>query len=36
MADVADLGMFLGGLGVFFMGVSFLWWVSTQDKNGKK
>ena len=36
MQNLAILGPFFAGLGVFFIGISALWWVSLQaDKNRK-
>lgn len=34
MENLVDLGLFLAGLGVFFLGVAALWWVG--DWSGKQ
>jgi hypothetical protein len=32
MGNLADLGLFLGGLGIFFVGIGALYGVSVWDK----
>ena len=32
MENLADLGLFLGGLGIFFIGIGALYGVSVWDK----
>lgn len=32
MGELASLGIFFGGLGVFFMGAAAIWWVSLHRK----
>ena len=36
MENIADFGLFLGGLGVFFVGIGVLYGVSVWDRNTKK
>lgn len=32
MENLSALGIFLGGLGFFFLGCGLFWWVSLYDK----
>ena len=36
MNNLATIGIFFGGLGVFFLGVGLLWWVSLTDRAMKR
>lgn len=36
MANLANLGIFFGGIGVFFLGCGYLWKISLQSKELKK
>ena len=31
-----DIGILLGGIGIFFMGLAKLYWMSTQEEEKKK
>lgn len=32
---LGELGMFFGGLGLFFLGSAAIWWVSLQAKQSR-
>jgi hypothetical protein len=32
MGNLGNLGIFFGGLGIFFIGCAFLWWCSLYAK----
>ena len=36
MEHLAQFGFFFGGLGIFFMGVGVLWWVSILAREKKE
>lgn len=33
---LADIGILLGGIGIFFVGLSKLYWMSIQEEDKKK
>jgi hypothetical protein len=35
MHIIAAIGTLLGGVGIFFMGIGVLYWISTQDEEKK-
>ncbi len=35
MENLSSLGIFLGGLGFFFLGCGLFWWVSLYEKFNK-